>query len=149
MSPFFATILVLHIVLGLIGLGALLFAFMQLIRKQPPWGIVEKSSWVALFSFLLSWLSGAYYYVVYYGVAVKPRIVGGEFPWAHQVFMEAKEHVFLLIPFLAVVIVLAVRALRAHENPALKSATAALIATALALGIFVAASGIIISGGVR
>jgi|SRR3989344_2848836 len=149
MTQLLATALVLHVVLGLVGLGAIYFTFMQVIRREPPWGIAVKASWTALFGFLLSWITGAYYYVVYYGVEVKPRIVEGEFPWAHQVFMEAKEHVFLLIPFLAVVVLLAVYALREHENPALKSATSALIATALVLGVFVAAAGIIVSGGVR
>jgi len=80
---------------------------------------------------------------------VKPRIVSGEFPWAHKIFMEAKEHVFLLIPFLAVVALFSVYALREVENPALKSAASALIATALVLGVLVAAAGVIISGGVR
>jgi hypothetical protein len=149
MSQLLATALVLHIVLGLIGLGALHLTFMQMIRKRPPWGIVMKASWIALLGFLFSWVAGAYYYVIYYGVAVKPRIVGGEFPWAHQVFMEAKEHIFLLVPLLTVVALFAVYALRASENSALKSAVSALIATALILGVFVAAAGIIVSGGVR
>ena len=149
MSQFLATALVLHVVLGLIALGAIHLTFMQVIRKQPPWGIVVAAAWTALLGFLLSWMTGAYYYVVHYGVAVKPRIVSGEFPWAHKIFMEAKEHVFLLIPFLAVVALFAVYALREVENPALKSAASALIATALVLGILVAAAGVIISGGVR
>jgi hypothetical protein len=149
MSQLLATALVSHIVIGIIALGALHFAFMQLIRKLPPFGLIEKATWIALFGFLLSWMAGAYYYVVYYGVEVKPRIVGGEFPWAHQVFMEAKEHVFLLIPFLVVVALLAVLVLRAEESPALKSATAALMATALSIGVFVAAAGVVVSGGVR
>lgn len=149
MSQFLAIALISHVVLGLIGLGAIHLTFMQVIRREPPWGIVVKSAWIALFGFLLSWVTGAYYYVVHYGVEVKPRIVSGEFPWAHQIFMEAKEHVFLLIPFLTIVALFAVYALRNSENPALKSAASALIATTVILGVLVAAAGIIVSGGVR
>ena len=56
---------------------------------------------------------------------------------------------FLLIPFLAVVALFAVYALRENENPALKSAASAIIATTLVLGVLVAAAGVIVSGGVR
>jgi hypothetical protein len=47
-----------------------------------------------------AWLAGGFYYVEFYGAAVKPLIKSGPFPWAHKVVMETKEHVFLFLPFL-------------------------------------------------
>jgi hypothetical protein len=149
MSTLLATLLIVHIVLGLIAVAGVHFAYMQLIRKVPPYRLIEWSSWTAVFLFFISWVTGAYYYVVHYGGAVKPRIVSGDAPWAHTVFMEAKEHIFILIPFLAIVFALVVRSLRAHENPSIKYVAQWIAALILLLGVFVAASGILISGGFR
>jgi hypothetical protein len=49
---------------------------------------------------LLSWVAGGYYYLNAYGTNVKPLIKAGPQPWAHLVFTETKEHVFLFLPFL-------------------------------------------------
>ena len=44
--------------------------------------------------------------MVYYGGAVRRIIKEGDFPWAHLVFMEVKEHAFLLLPFMSLVLTL-------------------------------------------
>jgi len=72
---------------------------------------------IALILFLTSWASGAYYYVIHYGKNVKPIIVAGSYPWAHTFFMEAKEHVFLIIPFLALVLWLVSAGLGIAQTP--------------------------------
>lgn len=141
--------LVLHIVLGIVGVGAMHTAFMQLLRRKPPYAVVEVFSWTAVFAFIASWITGAYYYVAYYGKAVKPRILDGGYPFAHQVFMEAKEHVFILIPFLAIVSALGVCVLRYEEDATLKRAVAIIAGVTLVLGVLAAAAGILISGAVR
>lgn len=150
MSTALTIALILHIVLGIVGVGAVHTAFMQVMRKNPPYKVVEVFSWIAVFSFIASWATGAYYYVVYYGKAVKPRILESGYPWAHQVFMEAKEHVFILIPFLTIVFALSIYILRSNQDDgALKRAVALLGGVILLLGVFVAASGILVSGAVR
>ena len=148
MSTFLAVALVLHVVLGLIGLACIHLALMQLIRREPPYGLVSKASFLSAAFFLLSWTTGAYYYVGYYGTAVKPRILAGAYPWAHQVMMESKEHIFLLVPFLVIAVWLASRALQNAGDPRLKVVTSVAAATALGLGTLVAAAGILVSGGV-
>ena len=149
MSTLLASALILHVVLGLVALACIHLALMQLIRREPPYGLVSKASLLSAAFFLLSWMTGAYYYVVYYGSAVKPRILAGAYPWAHQVMMESKEHVFLLVPFLGVAVWLASRALQNAGDPRLKVAASFAAATALGLGTLVAAAGILVSGGVR
>ena len=149
MSTLLASALILHVVLGLVALACIHLALMQLIRREPPYGLVSKASLVSAAFFLLSWTTGAYYYVVYYGTAVRPRILAGAYPWAHQVMMESKEHVFLLVPFLVVAVWLASRALQNAGDPRLKVAASFAAATALGLGTLVAAAGILVSGGVR
>lgn len=149
MTPLLAFTLIAHVAIGIIALGALQLAFMQIIRRQPPWRIVVLACWTSLASLLLSWAFGAYYYVIHYGGAVKPRILEGPYPWAHKVIMEAKEHAFLLMPFLVMVALLAVYILRRAENPALKTATSVLLAVTLVLGALIAGAGVLISGAVR
>ena len=149
MSSLLAGALILHIVLGLIGLACIHFALMQLIRREPPYGLASKASFLSVAFFLFSWVTGAYYYVTYYGSAVKPRILAGAYPWAHQVMMESKEHIFLLIPFLVIAVWLASRALEGAGDTRLKVVTAAAAAVSLTLGVLVAAAGILISGAVK
>lgn len=149
MSSLLSSMLVLHVIIGLSGLIALHLAYMQLIRRTPPYTLIIKAAWVSVVLLFVSWVTGAYYYVVHYGTAVKPRILASGYPWAHSFFMEAKEHVFILMPFLVIIFALGAHTLRRAENPMLKRALTFLGAFVLILGIFITASGIIISGAVR
>ncbi len=149
MSSLLSSMLVYHVLIGLSGLIALHFAYMQLIRRTPPYTLIIKAAWVSVILLFASWITGAYYYVVHYGTAVKPRILASAYPWAHSFFMEAKEHVFILMPFLTIVFALGMHTLKRSENPTFKRALAFLGAFVLILGVFITASGIIISGAVR
>lgn len=136
---------------GLLGVIALYAVWMSILKKTPSLTSLKISSLTALVSLLLSWFSGGYYYVTYYGDAVKPIIKGGDFPWAHLVFMETKEHVFLMLPFVAVVLAAAfwLQGDRALTDPKIKRSLAILAAVATVIGIFIALAGIIVSGGAR
>jgi glycopeptide antibiotics resistance protein len=66
---------------------------------------IKRAKLVALIGVVflfLSWFTGGYYYVNIYGNNVKPLIKEGPFPWAHSIVTETKEHVFLFLPFLAI-----------------------------------------------
>ena len=92
--------LVAHIILGLIGIGAFYAVWMGLLKKVPKLAFLFWASLLGFLSFIASWLTGGYYYVEYYGGAVKPIIKAGEYPWAHLVVMEAKDVIFLFLPIL-------------------------------------------------
>jgi hypothetical protein len=47
------------------------------------------------------WIVGGYNYLTAYGSQVKPVILAGPHPWAHEVVMEAKEHIFVFLPIIA------------------------------------------------
>src|SRR3989344_6630876 len=92
----------IHAALGELGAIAFLWVFIELINPIPK--RVKRAKVVASIAVILlflSWFTGGYYYVNYYGTNVKPIIKEGPQPWAHSVFTETKEHVFLFIPFLA------------------------------------------------
>lgn len=61
---------------------------------------------VAVLSLILivaSWITGGLYYVNIYGPEVKPIIKVTQ-PWIHYIVMESKEHIFLFMPFLAILL---------------------------------------------
>jgi len=58
-----------------------------------------------LASFLLiagCWIAGGYYYRTEYGTGSRPIILAGSTPWAHLITMEAKEHIFIFLPIIAI-----------------------------------------------
>ncbi len=92
----------IHAALGELGAMAFLWVFVELLN--PTEARIRRAKKVAFAGtvfLVLSWMSGGYYYVAYYGSLVKPLIKESVQPWAHQVIMEVKEHIFLFLPFLA------------------------------------------------
>jgi hypothetical protein len=57
------------------------------------------------------WIGGGYNYLTSYGSQVKPVILAGPYPWAHEVVMEAKEHVFVFLPIIALALSITLSAL--------------------------------------
>ena len=140
----------LHLGFGIIGIDA----FLWLLGKLKGDGGSQKSmvitAAIGVAAFIASWLAGGYYYVVYYGTLVKPAIKSGVAPWAHNIIMETKEHIFLFIIPLAMT-VLFITLLEREDMDRLKLRRLALwLAGAVAvLGLLIGAMGFIISATVR
>lgn len=148
MTPFLAVMLITHVIGGVIAIGIHNVVLMHLLKKSPNYVFISRIAWTAVVLYLLSWATSAYYYVTYYGSAVKPRILAGSMPFAHTFFMETKEHIFLVLPFLAISIALCVSYLRTNPDDALRKSTALLTLIALGIGASTAAAGIFVSGSV-
>lgn len=148
MTTTLATFLVIHVLAGVIGIGMHNVVLMHLLKRTPNYMFVSRLAWSAVVMFILSWASSAYYYVTYYGASVKPRILAGTTPAAHTFFMETKEHIFLVLPFLAISIALSATYLRANGDDELRKRTAFLTLVAFVIGVAVAASGILVSGSI-
>ncbi|MEK7493923.1 MAG: hypothetical protein AAB630_02065 [Patescibacteria group bacterium] len=151
MSTLFKTLLAIHVIFGVVGVIACAGVWMNMLKQKLPVRFLKWSSAIGLVSFIASWVIGGYYYAIYYGKAVKPIIQKGQYPWGHSVFMEAKEHLFLFLPFLSAAMLVALLLAGEHleaEAP-LKKALTWLVGTIVVLGAIMALSGIIISGAVR
>ncbi len=144
-------LLSLHVVLGLLGISCFAATALWLQKKELKILSLKKSSFLAAIFIVLSWISGGYYYYVYYGKNVKEVIKKGDYPWAHTVFMESKEHIFLFLPFLAIAlaVIIFTRGESLSTSPNLKKQLTILAVLGLALGIFITLSGAIISGAYR
>ena len=145
--------LISHIFLGLLGI-ILFYAVLMVLFKPIDFKRIKflrRVSLLGLISFLSSWILGGYYYVVYYGNIVKPLIKKSAYPWAHSIFMEAKEHIFLFLPFAALVAVLIFYILgeELEQKQAIKKTVIILSSLIVVLGAIMALMGIIISGAVK
>lgn len=94
-----------------VGFGELTLLFTMGVLAALVWGSLNRKVWIAKIASLagaifavLSWVISGIYYVVFYGPDVKPTIKSGSWPWAHSIFMESKEHIFLFLPFLAILL---------------------------------------------
>ncbi len=137
-----------HAVLGsLLGLaGVWLFVDVLNAKEENQARIRFMSLLIAVVMWLTYFLAG-YFYVVHYG-ADKAFILKGPWPFAHDFFMESKEHVVMMILMLATYLPII-----AHNNLAVNKgarkivlwSTGLLILTTVAME----GAGAIISMGVR
>lgn len=93
----------LHLGFAIIGIDAFLWLLGKYKDKRGTQKYRASTAGIGVLSFIVSWIIGGYYYVVYYGTQVKPIINSGSASWAHGIIMEAKEHIFLFIVPLAIV----------------------------------------------
>lgn len=151
MNSFNLVNLVLHIMFGLLGVAASYGYLTNLTRLKLRLDFLKSMSAGAAVFYILSWLSGGWYYLYQYGPAVRAGIKAGRYAWAHAIFMESKEHVFLFLPILAVVLavltVVVGEQLEQHER--LRRSLTWLAGVTVAIGLLVTVSGVAISGAVR
>ena len=149
MTPLLTYTLVTHVLTGVIAVGLITLVFMHLLKKTPDWKYLSLLSGSATVLFLISWVTSAYYYVTYYGDKVKPIILKGAYPWAHQIMMESKEHIFIILPFLTLTLYLATKLLGKIQDERIHQALRKLTMVAVILGVYITVSGMAISGAVR
>lgn len=139
----------IHAIFGEISAVLFLWTFVELYRgvDQTNVGRVRRVSLAALLSLALSWVVGGNYYLTGYQ-QVRAVILEGPQPWSHLVFMEAKEHIFLFLPVLAV---LQTMTLRTQDEVTGDSRYALLVVTGLLilLAFSMAGMGYLISSGFR
>lgn len=150
-TPMFQFLLGMHVIFGVIAAATAYMVLLNLLKKDLPLKVLRGVSLASFISVLISWVSGGYYYVMYYGDKVKPIIIKGAYPWAHTIFTESKEHVFLFLPFatLTLTVMLWRMGDQMGTNELLRKATVFLAATVTGIAIFITLAGIAISGGVR
>lgn len=140
----------LHLGAGIVGIDA----FLWLLGKLKGGGGSRQSmvftAIVGAGAFIASWLAGGFYYVVYYGTLVKPIIKKGVAPWAHNIIMETKEHIFLfLIPLAITILFITLLDKETGERIKIRRLTMWLAGAAAGIGLLIGAMGFIISAAAR
>jgi hypothetical protein len=89
-------ILLAHAGLGVLGILSALWVFVEALnaREENARRIRNASLAVAVFM-IAAWIAGGDWYLHFYP-ADKALILKGPWPFAHNLFMETKEHLFLL-----------------------------------------------------
>ncbi|KKU19373.1 MAG: hypothetical protein UX29_C0005G0017 [Parcubacteria group bacterium GW2011_GWA2_46_10] len=91
-----------------------------------------------------------YYYVKYYGGLVKPIIQKGLAPWAHNIIMETKEHIFLfIIPLALTALFITFLDKEEFEKLNIKWVSMILVVLIVGLGLVIGAMGFTISAAAR
>lgn len=140
----------LHLTFAIIGIDAFMWALGELLVDAKHRFRVKIASVVGVIGFSLSWLVGGYYYVTYYGSLVKPIIKIGLAPWAHIVFMETKEHIFLFIlPLSLTALLLIFLKKEDFIKNNLRGLTLILVVLIIFLGLSVGAMGFMVSAAAR
>src|ERR1700682_2398496 len=94
-------ILLAHPTFGALGILAGVWVFVEVLNaRESNQGRSHVASLATAGFIWASYLVGGYWYVTSY-YADKARIVAGPWPFAHNFFMETKEHIFLLLLILA------------------------------------------------
>jgi ABC-type arginine transport system permease subunit len=141
-------ILMSHVFFGVVCVLATLWVLVDTLNARPEnltrirWmsRAVAGAMWLAL-------LAGGYWYVVCYA-ADKAVILKGPWPWAHEFFMETKEHLVILLLLLATYLPV----VTTNPLPASREArrlTLAICGLILLLGLLVEGHGAIIALGVK
>ncbi|MGB9940159.1 hypothetical protein [Methanosarcina sp.] len=95
-------LVLLHSISG--GLTALVLVWIILEIRYPMDRSLSRArvaSYLAIFFVTAGcWIAGGYNYLTSYGSQVKPVILEGPYPWAHEIIMEAKEHIFVFLPII-------------------------------------------------
>ena len=140
----------LHLAFAIIGIDAFLWLLGEI--KNDSWRKARLywSAIVGVTAFILSWLSGGYYYVKYYGGLVKPIIQKGLAPWAHNIIMETKEHIFLfIIPLALTALSITFLDKEEFEKLNIKWVSMILVVLIVGLGLVIGAMGFTISAAAR
>ena len=91
----------LHPTFGVLAIIAAVWVFAESLNaNEKNYRRIRNSSVVVAVMIWLAYIVGGCWYVVFYG-ADKAIIKAGPWPFGHNFFMEAKEHVFLMLLLLA------------------------------------------------
>lgn len=140
----------LHLGFAIVGIDAFLWLLGKIWDKGGSVKARMITALIGVLAFVASWIAGGYYYVVFYGTLVKPVIKEGLAPWAHNIIMEVKEHIFLfIIPVAITVLFITLLSDDEIENLGLRQVSVALTMIVAGLGLLIGAMGFVISAAAR
>jgi hypothetical protein len=141
-------ILLAHAAFGVTGCLAALWVFVETLNARPAnSGRIRTGALATALLMTAGWICGGYWYVHFYSLE-KALILGGPWPFAHNFFMETKEHLFFVVAILAFLLPITTRE-SLHSNSAARSLVLSVSGLIIATGLSVEAAGAIIDHGVK
>lgn len=139
-----------HLGFAIIGIDAFLWLLGKLKGDKSSRKSMIVTAAIGVAAFIASWLVGGYYYVVYYGILVKPVIKSGVAPWVHNIIMETKEHIFLfIVPLAMTVFFITLLGKEDIERLKIRHLALWLVGVVAGIGLIIGAMGFAISAAAR
>jgi hypothetical protein len=141
-------ILLAHAAFGVMGCLAAVWVFVEVLNAHPANAVrIKTAALVAAICMAGAWICGGYWYVHFYPPE-KALILTGPWPFAHNLFMETKEHLFFVTAILAFLLPIATRE-RLSSNSAARKLVLSVAALIVITGLAVEGAGAVIDHGVK
>jgi hypothetical protein len=141
-------ILLAHAGFGVTGCLAALWVFVETLSAQlGNADRIRAASSITAFAMAGAWICGGYWYVNFYP-AEKTLILKGPWPFAHNIFMETKEHLFFVTAILSFLLVIVTRE-KLYANHAARKLVLSVAAMIAITGLGVEGAGAMIDHGVK
>jgi hypothetical protein len=145
---FIQGVMMSHVALGVLGIMCVVALFVDVLNvNEGNIERIKKLSLAIAVLIVLAYLIGGYWYVVYYGHD-RDIIKAGQWPWAHNYFMEVKEHIFFVLLLLGIYLPIAVYRNVPLAEKQKRNLVLGIAALIVLLGFFMEGAGGIISKGV-
>jgi hypothetical protein len=141
-------LLLAHAAFGVTGCLAALWVFVETLNARP-WNAARTrtAALVTALCMAAAWICGGYWYVHFYP-AEKALILKGPWPFAHNLFMETKEHLFFITGILAFLLPIATRE-KLYSNSAARKLVLSVATLIVVTGLAVEGAGAVIDHGVK
>jgi hypothetical protein len=137
-----------HAAFGVAGCLGALWVFVEALNVKPGnLGRIRAASIFTAVCMALVWICGGYWYLHFYP-AEKALILAGPWPFAHNVFMETKEHLFFITALLAFLLPIAASG-RLHSSPPSRALVLSIAGLIALTGLALEGAGAIIDHGVK
>jgi hypothetical protein len=141
-------ILLAHAGFGVTGCLAAVWVFVEALNAQPGNAVrTQAAALVAALCMAGAWICGGYWYVHFYPPE-KTLILAGPWPFAHNLFMETKEHLFFVTAILALLLPITARE-RLYSNSAARKVVLSVAGLIAITGLAVEGAGAVINHGVK
>jgi uncharacterized membrane protein len=141
-------ILFAHPTVGVLGILASVWVLVEALnatdRNQTRTRVF---AWIAALCIIAAWILGGYWYTLYYAPE-KAIILKGPWPWAHDIVMETKEHLFFIPLILALFLPIAA-AKNLARNTAARAVVIATVLFMIVSGLAIEGAGALINFGVK
>jgi len=141
-------ILLAHAGFGVTGCLAALWVFVEALSARPEnAGRIRTAALVAAVCMAAAWICGGYWYVHFYPPE-KAMILKGPWPFAHNLFMETKEHLFFITGILAFLLPIAAQE-KLYANASARKLVLSISVMIVITGLAVEGAGAIIDHGAK
>jgi hypothetical protein len=141
-------ILLLHSTFGVFGTLAAIWVFVEALNASPQNSARIRTASLFVPCFMIAvWILGGYWYLHFYP-ADKAMILKGPWPFAHNLFMETKEHLFFVTLILSFLLPIVARE-KLYANSSARKMVLCVAMLIVLTGLAIEGSGAVINHGAK